>query len=607
MKDALARLYRTMDGATQRRLKFAVLGMLVGAALDVAGVAMVLPLMQAITDPGTQGGFVGKFSGLFGDPESSTLIISMAAIVFVLFVAKGVYMLVFEWWMLGVVNREAAAAATDLFERYMSADYTFHLRRNSAEILRTVDRAAYQAYASATMALLDMCTQLVTVSAVLAVLVVARPVPAVAAVLYFGIVGAGVYRLISSRSRVAGTALMTSSRASNQAALQGLGGIKEVYVRGTAPYFSDSFRDAQYDQAEARRAQLFLGLVPRYSIEMLFVLGVAVLCAVIYSQGSVEAGTATLGLFLAAGFRLLPSLSSILAGLSTLRVSDKAIDLVLSDIEDLPAPVIDWTPVEPLAVSQGIEVSSLTYRYPGTDVDVLEDVSFAVPAGSSIAIVGSTGAGKTTLVDLVLGLLTPTGGMISIDGVDMADVRRRWQQSIGLVPQDVFLFDDTLRKNIVFGSDPDGGDLDRISESVSRAQLDELISGLADGLETVVGERGVRLSGGQRQRIGIARALYLRPQLVMLDEATSALDNETERRITETIEALHGEVTMMVVAHRLSTVRRCDQLVFMANGRVESIGTFDEVRASNPTFDHLVRLGSLDGLDGIDGESTGVS
>lgn len=597
LRQAMVALYRTMNRGVQRRLQLGLIGMVFSGALDVIGIALVLPLMQLLTDADVNSGYLGAVTDFLGYPSRSALILIFAGAVFAAFLIKGAFTLVFNWWMLGVVNRQDAAASVDMFQRYMNADYTFHLRRNSAEVLRTLDRAVHQAYGGAVASFLALAAEVVTVVAVLGVLVVFRPLPALAAIVYFGLVGFGGHRLIDRRSKMAGEVLMSSNRASNQAALQGLGGVKESYVRGAAPYFVASYRQAQQDQAEARRMESFLAMAPRYAIEMLFIVGVALLSLLIFTTGTREQGAATLGLFVAAGFRLLPSLSKILGALSALRVSSRGIDLVLADLEELAESEPDDTEVEPARLTDGIRVESLTYRYPGTQSEVLSDVSFEAHAGSSTAIVGSTGAGKTTLVDVILGLLKPTCGRVLVDGTDLVGMTGAWQRSIGLVPQDVYLFDDTLRANVVFGEMSEDIDSERLGEAIARAQLEELIATMPDGLDTVVGERGVRLSGGQRQRIGIARALYLRPQLLILDEATSALDNETERRITDTIEALRGEVTMIVVAHRLSTVRRCDQLIFMSSGRIESIGTFDEVRDTNETFANLVRLGSLAPLD----------
>lgn len=330
---------------------------------------------------------------------------------------------------------------------------------------------------------------------------------------------------------------------------------------------------------------------------MVFILGIAVMCAVIFAQTNATRGTATLALFIVAGFRILPSITRVMGAITTIRVGKRGVDLVLADFGELSAPSPDGAAVGRLTMNRGLRVQHLEFRYPEAKVPALRGVSFELPVGRSLAIVGASGAGKTTLVDLILGLYRPSGGEILVDGSDIVADREAWQRCIGLVPQEVYLLDDTIAANITFGEPKDAFEPGRLAEAVSRAQLDDLIADLPEGLDTVIGERGVRLSGGQRQRIGIARALYVKPQLLALDEATSALDNETERRITDTIDSLHGELTMIVVAHRLSTVRRCDQLIFMADGQIESIGTFEEVRETNATFARLVDLGSLHTLD----------
>jgi ATP-binding cassette, subfamily B, bacterial PglK len=249
---------------------------------------------------------------------------------------------------------------------------------------------------------------------------------------------------------------------------------------------------------------------------------------------------------------------------------------------------------ERLLLQRELSIEHLYFRYPGTERNVLENIDQRIPAGSTVALVGSSGAGKSTLADLIMGLHQPTDGRVAADGVDICADITAWQRSIGMVPQDVYILDATLRANVAFGEAPDSVDEERLFAALARAQLDDLIRDLPDGVDTIVGERGGRLSGGQRQRIGIARALYLEPSVLVLDEATSALDSETERRITDTIESLHGQLTVIVIAHRLSTVRECDLLLYLEHGRIAAAGTFESVTAESRAFARLVRLGSLD-------------
>ena len=245
-------------------------------------------------------------------------------------------------------------------------------------------------------------------------------------------------------------------------------------------------------------------------------------------------------------------------------------------------------------MTRELSIEGVSFRYPGTEHDVLDDIDARIPAGSSVALVGSSGAGKSTLADVLMGLHGPTAGRVAVDDVDITTDIISWQRSIGMVPQDVYILDASLRANVAFGDAPDAVDESRLSAALTRAQLDDLIRDLPDGIDTIVGERGGRLSGGQRQRIGIARALYLEPSVLVMDEATSALDSETERRITDTIESLHGQMTVIVIAHRLSTVRKCDLLLYLEQGRIACAGTFESVAAESPGFARLVRLGSLE-------------
>jgi ABC-type multidrug transport system fused ATPase/permease subunit len=240
-----------------------------------------------------------------------------------------------------------------------------------------------------------------------------------------------------------------------------------------------------------------------------------------------------------------------------------------------------------------IRLEGVSFRYPSAEHDALQDVDLSIRHGKIVALVGPTGAGKSTIADIVLGLLEPTRGRVLVDDYDLAESARPWQRLIGYVPQDIYLADDTLAANVAFGYSPDEADPERIARALALAELDGLVSRLPDGVETRVGERGVRLSGGERQRLGLARALYLQPPMLVLDEATSALDNSTEARISSTFRSLHGSVTMLVIAHRLSTVRESDSVVFVDHGRVIGDGPFRELERALPAFAHMVELAAL--------------
>ena len=271
-----------------------------------------------------------------------------------------------------------------------------------------------------------------------------------------------------------------------------------------------------------------------------------------------------------------------------------ALQLVL-DALALPATPPDRVAVDPATVFRsGLVLRDVSFRYPGADVDALADVDLELSPGDTVALVGPSGAGKSTLIDVVMGLHPPTTGELLVDGRSMGELRAAWQRGIGLVPQDIFLLDATIAENLAFGDRPEEIDRAALDEAVEMAQLGDLVAELPAGLQTVVGERGVRLSGGQRQRLGIARALYRRPRLLVLDEATSALDSVTEAKITGTLRALRGRLTIITIAHRLSTVRDADRLVLMAEGRVVDEGPFEQLRTRNASFRRLVDVAALE-------------
>ncbi len=596
MINQLKELYRFVDPATRRRLKVAVIGLLIVSLFEMVGLVLLLPLMQMFAGASTHSGALGRVSSFFGDPSKSTLSLILAGIVFTAFLIKGIFTLVFRWWIMGFLNVQAAHTADDLLLRYLNAPYAVHLKRNTSDFIRVIQDAVTRTYMNTVIGILAIIAEGTTIAAVALVLFTLRPLPTLGTVAYFVVVGFVFLGVVKRRSQAASLELVESAEKVYRSALQGLGGIKEVQIRQRTGYFLDEFSGARLVYARAMQMALYLGEAPRYVMEMVFMVGIAVMSALVFTSSDSKQAAATLGLFVAAGFRILPSMVRLFASLNTARIGQDSVRLVLEDLYSLDAPTT-LEPGEPVALSEGIRVEQVSFSYSDDDRLVLDDVNLTIPAGQSLAIVGTSGAGKTTLVDIILGLHKPTTGRVLVDDVDISNLSGRWQRAIGLVPQDVFLLDGSLRSNIAFGEPPEAIDNERMDEAIERAQLRDLIRTMADGVDTFVGERGVRLSGGQRQRIGIARALYLRPRLLVLDEATSSLDSHTEQQITNTIDSLQGSQTMLVVAHRLSTVRRCDQLIFMREGKIQTRGTFDEVREQNAEFAHLVKLGSLDSID----------
>ena len=343
------------------------------------------------------------------------------------------------------------------------------------------------------------------------------------------------------------------------------------------------------------RTLLILGNAPRYYLEVALIVGVGMMAAILYPLRPTSEATAVLSLFIIAGFRLLPSLNRALVALSAIRASQPSLERVTTDLAVLEAEGVgDYSAVRQPLGSVTVEFDSVSFAYSPEGPRVIRELDFRIDPGESVAFVGASGSGKTTLLDVLLGLLDATEGTVLVDEVPIADARQSWQLSVGYVPQDVVLLDDTLRINVALGTPSHEIDDAEVERALAMAELTESWQSLPQGLDTRLGERGVRLSGGQRQRVGIARALYHHPAVLVLDEATSSLDSTTESRITQTIDALQRTLTVIIVTHRLSTVRNCDRIYLLDEGAITASGRFRELVAGNTVFADLVRRSSVE-------------
>ncbi|MCL2514626.1 MAG: ABC transporter ATP-binding protein/permease [Microbacteriaceae bacterium] len=584
---------------TRHRLGVATVGTVLAGLADAVGVALIVPLMQLLSGDSLQHGLLGWLAGVFGHPDRQHLAVYLALVTFGAFFAKGAMVIAFRWWLLGFLAREETAMSTRILGYYLGAPYGLHLERSSSDFIRVINDGVHSFFEKVVVNTMNVISEAVTIVAVSLTLVVLVPVPALLLLGYFLATIALFYWVIRPMARTAGRRLITSIERVYQAAGHALGGIKEIRVRHKAPYFLRHYGLAREDYAAAQRTSAFLGELPKYLFEVVFIMGIAGLSLYIFMTTSPAESVSVLAALTAAGFRLMPSATRLVSSMSMVRLGRPAYEIVIADLraaeEVAPSEPAEASALSaaPFRLRREIALQGVTFFHAGRDRPAVDGVSLRIPVGESVALVGPSGAGKSTVVDLLLGLYRPTSGSIRADGAPIGDLLPAWQRSVGLVPQEVYLLDASLRANIAFGEEDAEVDTGRLAEAIRGAQLAELVAQLPEGLDTFIGERGVRLSGGQRQRIGIARALYTRPELLILDEATSALDNETEQRISETISHLHGSVTIVIVAHRLSTVRNCNQVVFLQDGRIEGAGGFEELQLLNDDFARLVELGSL--------------
>ena len=403
-------------------------------------------------------------------------------------------------------------------------------------------------------------------------LLVVEPIGTLSVLLIFGATAYFFQRFTRSRILAWGDARKFHAGKVMQHLQQGLGGVKDIMVLGREARFLQDHEDHLVASFDVDRRYVMLQSLPRLFFESVAVIGLAVLVVVMVSSGDeLSAILPTLGLFAATAFRVMPSISRILSSIQTLGYSKAFIHTVYSDLQ------LDVSPCkshesEIVTFNRSINLEHVSFTYASSASPALEDVSLEVRRGEAIGIIGASGAGKSTLVDVLLGLLEPSSGIVRVDDRDVRENVRGWQRQIGYVPQSIYLVDDTVRKNVAFGLNDDAIDDGAVERALRAAQLDEFVKSLPNGVETIVGERGVRLSGGQRQRIGIARALYHDPDVLVLDEATSSLDTDTERGVMEAVRELLGAKTIIIIAHRVTTVSYCTRVYKMAGGRVVGSG-----------------------------------
>jgi len=560
------------------------------ALLDAAGVLLLVPVSAVLTRPS---GALSVYSlPVLGPTSLGTLM----AMVFALFISKTLVAALIRWWTSGVVARACSLTASRLFSAYMRAPLEFHDQRNSADLVRNTTTTTWAVFGYGVQGIAGLISDGSTLFVLVIVVLLAAPLPGLVGVLYFTIMSIMFLKILRARTRQSGVAYEQLNSQGVKLLQEGVGGARAHRLRGNEKMLSMRYRESRMKQSHVQRFFLFAGELPRYYLEILFVGGFAVIAAVIVVAEGRQSTLTTLALLLGVGFRVLPAVSRVLGSLTNIRIALGPIDSILMDLDqlgidrlrdipstDVPRPLNASTP-------PSVEFRGVSFRYPPGSHAALDSLTFNIPAGSSLGIAGASGSGKSTLVDLMCGLREPTIGEILIDGEHLLPTDPRWRRRIGLVPQDVFLIDDTIRNNVTFGLKSDDKALLTVLEM---AQLTDFVAQLPEGIETQIGERGTRLSGGQRQRIGIARALYGLPGLIVLDEATSALDMETEKAVVDAVSAIAGKVTLVVIAHRLSTIRRCDQVMYLQRGQVAAVGSFDAVATAVAEFERAVATAGI--------------
>lgn len=563
--------------------------MLIGMALETLGIGLIIPIIALLTQADPTSHPVGRtVVELLGNPSRRSLIVDAMLALTAIYVLKNLFLTFLAWWQ----TRFAFGIEIDLSQRlftiYLRQPYTFHLQRNSSELFQNIGSEVGLFTAAISNAILLVTETLVLIGIGLLLLSV-QPVGALLVVLVLG--GAAVLFHRATRHQISrwGELRYFHAERSVQHLMQGLGGAKDVKLLGRETEFINQFNIHNTEGARVGQLMVTLQSMPRLGLELLMVAGLTTLVLSMLAQGAeVRTIVPTLGLFAAAAFRLTPSVNRVLLAVQSLRYQIVVLDTLRVEFS-LPAPEpVARTDSETARFRDSVRLQGVTYTYANAPAPALVDVSVRIGCGECVGFIGPSGSGKSTMVDVILGLLTPEHGRVMVDDRDIQLDPRSWQDQIGYVPQMIYLTDDTLRRNVAFGLGDDQIDDDAVRHALAAAQLSEFVASLPDGVETFVGERGIRLSGGQRQRIGIARALYHDPAVLVLDEATSSLDIAAEQSVMQAVNKLQGTKTILIVAHRLSTVENCERLYRLEAGRVVAEGKPTELLKRFTLFEPVV-------------------
>ena len=559
--------------------KYEIAGLLVliviGSFFELLGVAVFMPFCDAILDESAvyNKSYLMFFYNIFNFKDYHSFLNGLTFAIILIYVVKNIYLWIEQNLILKFSYNSQMTLSTRLLTAYMKEPYTFHLSKNVAELQRSLQEDTTM-FTQMVMHTLQLISEVI-VCMVLGIYLFTVSKSITMAVIVLLILCVWLFTTLTKNySERLGKEAQVYKAKIYQWINQSIGGIKEIKVLGRERYFVDSYGKYYKFYIKGLRINRILSMTPKYLVEAVCMTGMLIAVLLKLNYGNTADLTTfipQLATFAVAAFRLMPSVGRINEHVNNITYAAPSVELIYHDlktIEDYEADEEKTVIHNDLTFDNTIEVKNITYSYPDTENAVLDNASCIIPKGKTVALVGTSGAGKTTLADIVLGLLPPDRGHVLVDGVSVYKNLDSWHKHIGYIPQSIYLSDDSIKNNVAFGIDETMIDNDKVEDAIHKAQLSEFVSTLSDGVNTFVGDRGVRLSGGQRQRIGIARALYHDPEILVLDEATSALDTETETAVMQSIERLHGEKTILIIAHRLTTIKNADIVYEVDGGKI---------------------------------------
>lgn len=580
----MIQIFRKIHGildARERRNALMLLGlMLVAAFVEVVGVASVMPFVAILADPSIVSAnrhLNWAFTTMgFTDPGSFMVLLGLATVL--IFLGALTIKAVTTYSILRFSNMRAHSIATRLLTGYLSQPYVFYLGRNTAELSKTLFSEVSEVTNGALIPALKLISNAIVALCITILLLLVDPSLTVVIGALLGGSFSLIYFLVRKALNRFGEQRAVDNAARFILANEAMNGIKDLRLLGRERYYIDRFKKVSHRFCRQVAITKTIGDVPHLAVQGVAFGGVLLLVLYLTTRHNGLSGAMPIiVLYAFAGYRMLPAFQEIFKNATQMRYFNPALDRLHADLALTDAGALEHSKNTTEYLEGDIEIKDVCFSYPDTNQPTIDSVSLTIPKGSSVAFIGKTGSGKSTIIDLITGLLEPQNGSITIGGVPLSRENLcSWQRTIGYVPQTIFLTDASIAENIAFGIPPHDIDIEAVQRAAKSAHIhDFIVSGLPDGYQTLVGERGIRLSGGQRQRIGIARALYHNPRVVVFDEATSALDNSTERSVIEAINDLVGEKTVILIAHRLTTIQRCDTIYLIAEGRIRAAGNYE--------------------------------
>lgn len=567
-RDLLKKLSAILDRGQKIRILGLMVLILIGGLLETASASLILPLVSAILDEEkfAENRYVMQIRELLGIESIRTFTLCMLGFIIAIYIFKAVFLILQTYLLARFANKNRARCTTNLLWQFLHRPYEYYLYAETSDIIRTIYGDMDNIF-NLLLQCMNFASELVVSLCLGVFLLITDWKMCLLMVILLGVLTLINVKVIKKHLNIAGEGSRITQAGMYKWILQGASGIKDVKVLRKEYYFTDRYSDSAEGYADNQIKYNVLTNLPRLLIEAVAILGILIYVMISMLVGvNIASLMTTIAAFAVAAMRLLPSVNRLNTYIANIAYFEPALDFIYENVNTKGLseenvlithnPTEEYVPA--LSFKDTIELNDITFAYPNTDKNIFTHADMTVPIGASVGVVGASGAGKSTIVDIMLGLLEVKSGEILCDGIDAIEHYPEWLSHIGYIPQTIYMLDDSIRRNIAFGVDDSDIDDDRVWAVLKEAQMMDFVKDLPYGLDSQIGERGVRISGGQRQRLGIARALYHNPQILIFDEATSALDNDTETAIMDAIDSLHGQKTMVIIAHRLRTIENCD-------------------------------------------------